>query len=75
MKLVEVALEGKFVCCPDSFETLDEFPRSAIPLRMIKPPLSNTGKLGFEPSGNDVDSNTPNVFSSCKKIHYNSLPI
>ena len=45
VELVEVALEGEFLVCPNALQALDEFLRSAVTLGMVKPPLADGCKL------------------------------
>ena len=41
-------------CSPDTTQTLYEFLTPSIPLRMLKPPLSNGGELRLEPSAHNI---------------------
>ena len=52
--LVEVALEVKFVFCPNALQASDEFIASSISLSVIQPPLTDASEFLFEPTGDDI---------------------
>ena len=51
MELVEVAAVGEFLTRQDSPKAFDELSSSSISFSMFEPPLSNSRKFSFKPSG------------------------